>query len=102
MVAENRLAEELVVEVVLALPEVAHRVRLTLPAGSTVAEAVARSGLDRLAQAPQSLGGNVGRWGKACDPDELLVANDRIELYRPLTVDPMVARRRRAERKQRG
>ncbi len=102
MADDELVDDKIAVEVVLALPNIAHRVRLTLPAGSTVAEAVARSGLDRLALAPRSLGGNVGRWGKACDPDELLVANDRIELYRPLTVDPMVARRRRAERKQRG
>ncbi len=96
------MTEELAVEVVLALPDAAHRVRLTLPIGSTVAEAVSRSGLDRLAQAPAVLDGHVGRWGKACDPNDLLEADDRIELYRPLTVDPMVARRRRAERKQRG
>jgi hypothetical protein len=94
--------DDIAVEVVLALPDRAHRISLTLPVGSTVAEAVARSGLGRLVQAPSSLSGNVGRWGKACAPGDLLAAGDRVELYRPLTVDPMVARRRRAERKRRG
>jgi putative ubiquitin-RnfH superfamily antitoxin RatB of RatAB toxin-antitoxin module len=93
---------KLVVEVVLALPDRAHRVRLRLPVGATVGEAIKRSGLSGLPEAPPLLCGYVGRWGKACSVDDALVDGDRVELYRPLIVDPMVARRRRAQRKGRG
>ena len=92
---------ELVVEVVLALPGRAHRVQLRLPVGSDVGEAIEASGLSSLAGAPPLLDGHVGRWGKACDTTALLQEGDRVELYRPLVVDPMVARRRRAQRKLR-
>lgn len=89
-------------EVVLALPERVHRVHLRLPSGASVADAVERSGLGSLPEAPPLLAGHVGRWGKACAATDLLQEGDRVELYRPLIVDPMVARRRRAQRKLRG
>ena len=37
----------------------------------------------------------VGIWGRAARADQLLADNDRIEIYRPLRVDPKVARRER-------
>ena len=37
----------------------------------------------------------LGIWGKRCSLTRLLVENDRIEIYRPLRVDPKVARRER-------
>ncbi len=39
-----------------------------------------------------------GIWGKAVKVGQVLKANDRIELYRPLTVDPKTARRQRFAR----
>jgi len=38
---------------------------------------------------------DVGVWGKAVSRQHALRAGDRVELYRPLTVDPKVARRAR-------
>jgi putative ubiquitin-RnfH superfamily antitoxin RatB of RatAB toxin-antitoxin module len=71
---------------------------LTLPAGSTVAVALRVSGLFErhpgaavLAGAP----GNVGVWGRLRPPEHVLRDGDRIELYRPLQVDPKEARRLR-------
>ena len=37
----------------------------------------------------------VGIWGRAVDRTQRLRDQDRIEIYRPLTVDPKVARRER-------
>ena len=37
----------------------------------------------------------VGVWGRRCDVTAVLRENDRVELYRPLRVDPKVARRER-------
>ena len=66
------------------------RLTLTLATGSTVAQAMARSGWTDL---PADL--RVGIWGRACAPTETLRDRDRVEVYRPLTVDPKEARRQR-------
>jgi len=80
------------VEVVCARPEGADCVRLTLPAGARVRDAVAAAGLphhDRF-----------GVFGKRVGPDHPLADGDRVEIYRPLAVDPKEARRRRAAKKR--
>jgi putative ubiquitin-RnfH superfamily antitoxin RatB of RatAB toxin-antitoxin module len=79
------------IEVVCALPGAADAVTLSLPAGSTAAEAVAASGLQGC--------GKIGIFGKVVDPQTPLSDGDRVEIYRPLALDPKEARRRRARRK---
>jgi putative ubiquitin-RnfH superfamily antitoxin RatB of RatAB toxin-antitoxin module len=39
--------------------------------------------------------GGVGVWGHKASPSQVLRERDRIEIYRPLVVDPKVARRER-------
>lgn len=92
-------AATLSVEVVYAAaPHRVERIRLTLPAGATAGDALLASGLaDRLGAAgiaPLSLG--LG--GRACEPGTLLGPGDRLELLRPLQVDPKQARRLRYRR----
>ncbi len=73
-------------------------VPLRVPAGTTLAQALQASGLAQrfadldLAQAP------VGIWGRKASRDQVLRAQDRVEIYRPLRVDPKVARRERFQR----
>jgi putative ubiquitin-RnfH superfamily antitoxin RatB of RatAB toxin-antitoxin module len=66
-------------------------------AGATVLEAIRASGL--LEQFPEldvsSL--TVGIWGRPCLLDAGLNAGDRVEIYRPLAMDPKEARRLRAQ-----
>lgn len=72
------------------------RLALWLPAGCTAAQALARgraAAPGRLPEAPAA----VGVWGRACAPDTVLQDGDRLELYRPLSVDPKEARRRRQQ-----
>ena len=79
---------------------------LHLPAGSTVpaacaASALLRHGLGGIAQpglpdAPAGL--LLGLWGRLCPPDTVLQDDDRLELLRPLQLDPMEARRQRLRR----
>jgi putative ubiquitin-RnfH superfamily antitoxin RatB of RatAB toxin-antitoxin module len=71
---------------------------LLLGSGATAKDAVVASrihiefpGLDWQAITP-------GIWGKASDWDQLLVGGERIELCRPLLVDPKVARRERFQK----
>lgn len=69
-------------------------VPLRLPAGSTAADAVRASGLlQRHGLDPAGL--SLGLWGRACAPEQALRERDRVELYRPLLVDPKEARRQR-------
>lgn len=90
------MAETLQIELVFALPEQVFRRRLSLPVGSTVAEAVERSGLhaDMPELAQQVL--KYGIWSRRVPADHVLHDGDRVEVYRPLQLDPMEARRRRA------
>lgn len=79
------------VQVVSAWPGRHHAVELELAAGTTVAAAVAASGL--------SLEGIAGFavFGQRATADTALADGDRVELLRPLSMDPKEARRRRAQ-----
>jgi len=85
------------VEVVYALPDRQRVVTLALPeAGLTAQAAVERSGLldefPALRERPLVL----GIYGTVCAPDRPLRERDRVEIYRPLQVDPRAQRRERA------
>ena len=90
------------VEVVYALPNEQRVVELHLPEGSTVLQAVERSGLDKhypeidLASAP------LGVFSKLAKKpaEQVLRDNDRVEIYRPLIADPKKARANRAAKQQ--
>ena len=78
-------------------PGVAERVPLELPAGAMLSDAVLASGLlQRHGLTLESL--RVGIWCKPREPGTLLRDHDRVEIYRPLTVDPKEARRLRYKR----
>lgn len=68
---------------------------LDLPAGATVLQALRASGLAGDFPALDFSAVTVGIWGRKVRLSRLLCANDRIEVYRPLRVDPKVARRER-------
>lgn len=84
------------IEVVCAQPGRAWRLMLALPAGATVAEALAAADLPAkvpgLVVDPECLAIH----GRAVSPGETLREGDRVEVLRPLLIDPMQARRRRA------
>ena len=77
------------IEVVCALPDSAAIVEVRLPEGATVREALAASGMK---------GDQVGIFGKRVTLDARVADGDRVEIYRPLKVDPKEARRSRARR----
>ena len=67
---------------------------LVLPTGSTVADALRASGWLE-AHGLMLEGLRCGVWGRVQPLDHPLRDGDRIELYRPLIVDPKEARRLR-------
>jgi len=83
----------------------AFELTLELPSPATALDAVRASGV--LERHPElALGAPmIGIWGRACAPDTVLGDGDRVEIYRPLRIDPNEARRLRAkqlrERKRR-
>jgi hypothetical protein len=83
------------ITVVWAAPDAQDVVALTLAAGATVGDAVARSGLVD-AYAPGSAGLAFAVWGRRAPAERPLADGDRVEITRPLVADPKQARRRRA------
>lgn len=73
------------------------RAEVIFVAGMTVANALDQSGL--LDSHPELVGMPVGVFSRAVSLDTLVKAGDRVEIYRPLLLDPMETRRQRAKRK---
>jgi putative ubiquitin-RnfH superfamily antitoxin RatB of RatAB toxin-antitoxin module len=71
---------------------------LELAAGTTVAQALAASGV--LKEFPELQGARtvLGIWGRKTTAGHVLLDGDRLEIYRGLRVDPKVARRERFNR----
>jgi len=89
-------APDIVVAVVYALPGEQPVVELQLAPQATVGEAIRQSGL--LQRYPQIAASAIcaGIFGRMVPLDTPLSDGDRVEIYRPLTVDPKEARRRRS------
>ena len=64
-----------------------------LPEGATARDAVLASGWPQFC--PGQEPADLGIWGRRCTPQHALREGDRVEVYRPLLVDPKVARRER-------
>lgn len=95
------MPDTLSVEVVLATPERQVLLTVNVEAGSSVADVIARSGVESqfpdLAVAELA----VGIWGRRVSLDSTVNAGDRVELYRRLVIDPREARRQRARAEER-
>ena len=75
-------------------------VGLELEFGTTLMQAIDASGLLKKYPALASGAGSLGIWGQRAEAGTLLRDGDRVEIYRPLAVDPMEARRLRQRRQQ--
>ena len=87
------------VEVAYALPERQFLKAVSLASGATVRDAINACGV--LAEFPQiDLEDTmVGIFSRRVSLDTVLTEGDRVEIYRPLLINPAEARRLRAERK---
>jgi uncharacterized protein len=88
--------EVIEIEVAYAKPEAQAVVRLSVPHGTTLWEAISLSGL--LAKFPEINQADLktGVFGVVCKPEHILQSGDRVEIYRLLLHDPKEARRQRA------
>jgi putative ubiquitin-RnfH superfamily antitoxin RatB of RatAB toxin-antitoxin module len=97
--------ELITVEVAYALPNRQQLIEMQVPKGTTAYEAVQQSGI--LEQFPEIdpenakmgiFGQALGTKGLKLPKEHVLSAMDRVEIYRPLIVDPKEVRKRRAEK----
>lgn len=89
------------IEVVYARPDAALVRRVSLPPGSTIAQAIEQSGILRECPEVNFSVNRVGIFGKRAELTAPVQPGDRVEIYRPLTADPKESRRRRAEHARR-
>ena len=92
MACENMIE----VEVVYALAERQALVAVTIAAGATVGDAIDQSGIAAKFPEQDLSACRLGIWGRLADKDQSLQDGDRVEIYRPLDIDPREARRRLA------
>lgn len=86
----------MLIEVVLAMPEKQALIKLDLPAGTKIADAIAQSGLGEMFAGFDIDTAQVGIFGQKASREQVLQAGDRVEIYRPLLADPKETRRQRA------
>ncbi|WDD93796.1 RnfH family protein [Burkholderia sp. FERM BP-3421] len=91
----------LAVQVCYALPDRQTLIDVEVPDGATVRDAIDASGV--LARHPDidPAALKTGIFGKLAPLDARLSAHDRVEIYRPLIVDPKLARQRRVDKTRR-
>ena len=85
------------IEVVYALPDNHVTRQLNLPVGTTAQQAVELSGIIGIFPEIDLSKNKLGIFGKLVGADAILRNRDRVEIYRPLIVDPKERRRRRAK-----
>ena len=91
------MSDRINVEVVYALPHEQTLLKQSVPAGTTVGEAIKASGIMEKYPEIDLTGNKLGIFGKLTKADAVLRDKDRVEIYRPLIADPKEVRRLRAE-----
>ncbi len=92
------MSHDIRVEVAYALPEKQFLRQISLPTGSTVEQAIIASGLLTLRTDIDLKKNKVGIYSRSVKLTDEVHEGDRVEIYRPLLVDPKELRRQRAER----
>ena len=74
-------------------PRVVREIALELPDGCIISQALMTSAIKSLAPEVDLQQALIGVWGRRAKPNQVLRDLDRLEIYRPLEVNPKVARR---------
>ncbi|MBT8047861.1 MAG: RnfH family protein [Xanthomonadales bacterium] len=90
------------VEVAYATPEKQVLLKLDVPEGCTVAEAIERSGIKSEFSGLEIDPKAVGIFSRKVPLQHVLRQGDRVEIYRPLIADPKEMRRQRAQASREG
>jgi putative ubiquitin-RnfH superfamily antitoxin RatB of RatAB toxin-antitoxin module len=98
MVSDNVLPKIIPIEVAYASANQSWLIPFEVEEGTTVQQAIASSGILEQCLDINLQTNKVGLFSKIIELDVLVRAGDRIEIYRPLILDPKEARRLRAEK----
>ena len=90
------MPDEILVEIAYALPEEQVIISIKVPTIFNVQQAIEKSGIQKKFPSIDLSKNKVGIFGKKTTLDHLLKDRDRIEIYRPLILDPKEMRRKRA------
>jgi len=90
---------EVNVEIVYAQAQCSIAKSLQIQPGATIADALRLAAVDQDFLGVDLTNSPLGIFGKVAGRDQVLKDGDRIEIYRPLTEEPKLARRKRASRK---
>jgi uncharacterized protein len=93
-----RAAEIHVLVLYSPAPREMHEWPVVLPPGSTVLQALQVCGVQAAFPELDLHTADVGVWGHKAGLEQVLRERDRVEIYRPLKVDPKLARRERFRR----
>lgn len=91
------------VEVAYALPQQQNIIALEVEPGCTALAAAQRSGIDRLFPEIDWQSATLGVFGRLLDAPAqyALSEGERVEIYRPLLIDPKAVRKQRAAKAKR-
>jgi len=85
------------IEVAYARPQVAIQRSYELPAAATVGDALRAAVADPAFEGIDIEGSPIGVFGATARREQPLHPGDRVEIYRPLALDPKAARRARVQ-----
>jgi len=92
------MSARLSIEVCYAAADAQTLISVDLPEGATLQQALEKSGILQRYPAIDLTTQKVGVFGKLKPLDAVLADHDRVEIYRPLLVDPKLSRQRRVEK----
>ena len=92
------MPDEILVEIAYALPEEQVIISIKVPTIFNVLQAIEKSGIQKKFPSIDLSKNKVGIFGKKTTLDHTLNDRDRIEIYRPLILDPKEMRRKRASK----
>lgn len=90
------MTQQIAVEVVFALPDIQVIKHLNVAEGTTADAAIIKSGILDMFPEIDLTKNRCGIFGKSIPYRTVLRHHDRVEIYRPLIIDPKDARRKRA------
>lgn len=85
--------ESIVIEIAFASPQQQFLKRLRVPVGTSIYQAIKLSGVENFYPENGNTTLKIGVYGKITNPETILHQNDRVEIYRPLVIDPKEKRR---------
>lgn len=96
----NKQQKNLAIEIIYPTPEEQNIITIEVTESCSVEHAIAQSNILDLYPEIDLAINKVGIFGKACKLTDSLREGDRIEIYRPLIIDPKEARKNRALRQK--